>query len=321
MKSIAAIRTSFLDRLTGPGLPFGRLGFRRMLWGYVFLLIPFAYLVAVRFIPTIIALNMSFREWSILSPVRTWVGLENFQTLIHDDRFYASLRNTLTIAAIAVPVQIGLSLGISLLLERIPRFRGLFRLIYFVPFMTVLPAVARVWRWAYVPEIGTFNHILTALGLPSQPFLQSPDQALNSIIAVIIWQSLGFAVVITLAGLNQIPREFYEAAELDGASSWQRLWNITLPLLNASLVFLAITLTIGALQTFTLVFIITSGSSAGHDLGGPLNSTRTLVLHIYDYAFKRYQMGYASAVTVVLLVLTMALAVLQLTLLTRKVEY
>jgi multiple sugar transport system permease protein len=294
-----------------------------MLWGYVFLAIPFGYLVAVRFIPTVMALNMSFREWSILSPVRTWVGVENFVTLWGDTRFWASLRNTLIIAAIAVPIQIVLSLGISLLLERITHLKSLYRLIYFVPFMTVLPAVARVWRWAYVPEVGTFNAILRSLGLPPQPFLQSPDQALFAIIVVIIWQSLGFAIVITLAGLNQIPTVYYEAAELDGANAWQRLWNVTLPLLNSSLVFLAITLTIGALQTFTLVFIMTGGGSgsAGHDLGGPLDSTRTLVLHIYDYAFKRYQMGYASSVTVVLLVLTMALAVLQLTLLSRKVEY
>jgi multiple sugar transport system permease protein len=302
-------------------LPFNRLGFRRMLWGYVFLAIPFAYLLVVRFIPTFMALNMSFREWSILSPVRTWVGFENFIALWADERFWASLRNTLVIAAIAVPIQIVLSLGISLLLERITRLKSLYRLIYFVPFMTVLPAVARVWRWAYVPEVGTFNLILRSLGIPPQPFLQSPDQALFAIIVVVIWQSLGFAVVITLAGLNQIPKVFYEAAELDGANAWQRLRHVTLPLLNASLVFLAITLTIGALQTFTLVFIMTSGTSAGHDLGGPLNSTRTLVLHIYDHAFKRYEMGYASAVTVVMLGLTMLLAVLQLTILTRKVEY
>jgi multiple sugar transport system permease protein len=187
--------------------------------------------------------------------------------------------------------------------------------------MTVLPAVARVWRWAYVPEVGTFNAILHWLGLPTQPFLQNPKQALLAVIVVVIWHGLGFAVVITLAGLNQIPRIYYEAAELDGASPWQRLWHVTLPLLNTSLVFLAVTLTIGALQTFTLVFVMTSGTSAGHDLGGPLNSTRTLVLHIYDHAFKRYEMGYASAITVVMLVMMMALTLLQLGVLNRRVEY
>jgi multiple sugar transport system permease protein len=292
---------------------------RRMLWGYVFLLVPFGYLLIVRIIPTFISLNMSLRHWSVLSPDRTWVGLDNFVRLASDDRFWFSLRNTLAIAAIAVPTQILLALGISLLLNRITRFRGLFRLIYFVPFMTVLPAVARVWRWAYVPEIGTINVLLQVFGLPTQPFLQSPKQALYAIIAVIIWQGLGFAVVITLAGLNQIPRVFYEAAELDGASAWQQLRHITVPLLNTTLVFLAITLTIAALQTFTLVFIMQSGS--GHDLGGPLNSTRTLVLHIYDYGFKRYEMGYASAITVVMLVIMMVFAITQITLLNRRIEY
>ncbi len=300
---------------------FFTLGRRRMLWGYLFLAAPFAYLLIVRLIPTGISLNMSLHQWSVLSPARPWVGLDNFARLAADERFWASLRNTLLIAVIAVPAQITLALGISLMLNRITRFRSAYRLIYFIPFMTVLPAVARVWRWIYVPEIGSLNVLLQMLGLPTQPFLSSPRQALYAIIVVIIWQGLGFAVVITLAGLNQIPRVFYEAAELDGAGAWDQLRHITIPLLNTSLVFLAITLTIGALQTFTLVFIMQSGSSAGHDLGGPLNSTRTLVLHIYDYGFKRYEMGYASAATVVMLGLMMVFSIGQLALLNRRIEY
>ncbi|NIM94016.1 MAG: ABC transporter permease subunit [Anaerolineales bacterium] len=294
------------------------LGQRRMLWGYVFLLIPFGYLVVVRFIPTFLSLNMSFREWSILNPQKTWVGLDNFIQLAGDVRFWKSLGNNFTIALIAVPIQIFLSLGIALLLNRIVKFRGLFRLIYFIPFMTVTPAVARVWRWAYVPQIGTFNTILRSLGLPEQPFLLSTEQALYSVIAVIIWQSIGFAVVIMLAGLNQIPKVYYEAAELDGANAWQILRHVTIPLINTSIVFLAITLTIGALQTFTLVFLFSPSSS---QLGGPLDATRTLVLHIYDYGFKRYEFGYAAAMTVVMLVLMVSLSLIQLRVLAKRIEY
>jgi multiple sugar transport system permease protein len=147
-----------------------------MLWGYLFLAIPFAYLVIVRFIPTLLALNMSFRRWSVLSPVKTWVGLDNFAKLIADERFWISLKNTFTIAIIAVPIQVILGLGIALLLHRIVKFRGIYRLIYFIPFMTVLPAVARVWRWAYAAEIGIFNTILQAIGLPGPPFAEPrPD--------------------------------------------------------------------------------------------------------------------------------------------------
>ncbi|NIM94018.1 MAG: ABC transporter permease subunit [Anaerolineales bacterium] len=295
------------------------LGTRRMLWGYVFLFIPFAYLTIVRFIPTFLSLNMSFREWSILSPVKTWVGIDNFVRLVADERFWIALRNNFTIALIAVPLQVVFSLAIAILLHRIVRFRGIFRLIYFVPFMTVIPAIARVWRWAYAPQIGTFNTILQSLGLPTQPFLTSPDQALYSIIAVVIWQSIGFAVVIMLAGLNQIPRVYYEAAELDGANFWQRLRHVTIPLMNTAIVFLTITLTIGALQTFTLVFIM--AEAGGHDLGGPLNSTRTLVIHIYDHGFKRYEFGYAAAITVVMLLLMIGLAIFQIRVLSRRVEY
>jgi multiple sugar transport system permease protein len=185
--------------------------------------------------------------------------------------------------------------------------------------MTVIPAIARVWRWAYAPQVGTFNTILQMIGLPSQPFLTSPDQALYSIIAVIIWQSIGFAVVIMLAGLNQIPRVYYEAAELDGASFWQRLRHITIPLMNTAIVFLTITLTIGALQTFTLVFIM--AEAGGHDLGGPLNSTRTLVIHIYDHGFRRYEFGYAAAITVVMLLMMISLTIFQIRLLSRRIEY
>jgi multiple sugar transport system permease protein len=289
-----------------------------MLWGYLFLLVPFGYLIVVRFIPTFLSLNMSFREWSILNPQKTWVGLGNFVQLAADVRFWKSLSNNFTIALIAVPIQIFVGLGIALLLNRIVRFRGLFRLIYFIPFMTVMPAVARVWRWAYVPQIGTFNSILEAVGLPKQPFLQSPQQALYCVILVIIWQSIGFAVVIMLAGLNQIPKVFYEAAELDGASPWQVLRHITIPLLNTSIVFLAITLTISALQTFTIVFLF---SPASAHLGGPLDATRTLVIHIYDYGFKRYEFGYAAAMTVVMLGLMVTLSLLQLRLLARRIEY
>ncbi len=289
-----------------------------MLWGYVFLFIPFAYLAAVRFIPTFMSLNMSLREWSILNPDKIWVGFDNFARLIEDARFWKSLGNNFKIALVAVPVQITLALFIAILLNRITKARGIFRLIYFIPFMTVLPAVGRVWKWAYVPEIGTFNLILQSLGLPEQPFLQSVDQALPSVILVIIWQSIGFAVVIMLAGLNQIPKVYYEAAELDGASPWQRLWNITIPLLNTSIVFLTITLTISALQTFTLIFLFADYSS---HLGGPLDATRTLVIHVYEYGFRRYEMGYAAAMTVVMLLIMMILTVIQIRVLSRRVEF
>lgn len=289
-----------------------------MLWGYVFLLIPFGYLILVRFIPTFLSLNMSFREWSILNPAQPWVGMNNYVRLLSDARFLSSLQNNFVIALIAIPIQIFIGLGAALLLNRIIKFQSLYRLIYFIPFMTVLPAVARVWKWAYAPQVGTFNMILRSFGLPQQPFLQSTDQALYAVITVIIWQSMGFAVVIMLAGLNQIPRVFYEVADLDGANYWQTLRYITIPLLNTSIVFLVIILTIGALQTFTLVFLFSPNNT---DLGGPLDSMRTLVLHIYDHAFKRLEFGYASSMTVVMLIIMMMLTIIQIRFLNRKVEY
>jgi multiple sugar transport system permease protein len=296
---------------------------QRIMWGYIFLFIPLAYLLAVRIFPTILALNMSFREWSILSPIKLWVGLDNFRQLIQDARFWKSLQNTLIIVILAVPIQVILGLGFALLLNQITKLRSLYRLIYFIPFMTVVPAVARVWQWAYAPEVGMVNHILQFFNLPTQPFLLSPNQALYSIIVVIIWQGLGFSIVIMLAGLNQIPKVYYEAAELDGASSWKMLRYITVPLLNNSLVFLSIILTISALQTFTLVFVMSgsAGYGGGHTLGGPLDATRTLVIHIYDYAFRQMEMGYASAMTMVLLVLMLIITYFQIRVMSRRVEF
>ena len=295
------------------------LSHRRMMWAYIFLLLPFAYLTAVRYIPTFVSLNMSLRQWSVLSPAKPWVGLDNFTRLIGDARFYKVLRNTLTIAAISVPAQIVLSFVVANLLNRVTHLRGLYRLLYFVPFMTMGTAVARVWKMAYVPHVGTFNTALGLLGLPPQPFLQSPEQALYCVILVVIWQSMGWATVIMLAGLNQIPGVFYEAAQLDGASSRQMLWHITIPLLNPTFVFLLITATIHAVQVFTLPFMLSS--DMGHNPGGPLDATRTLVLHIYDYGFRRYEMGYAAATTVFMLAMMIVLSLAQLRLASRQVEY
>ena len=294
------------------------LGQKRMMWGYIFLLVPFAYLTCVRFAPAFVSLNMSFRKWSVLSPAKPWVGLDNYIRLAGDQRFPKVLGNTLTVAAITVPLEIVVSFGVALLLSRINRFRGVYRLLYFVPFMTMGSAVARVWRMVYAPEVGILNVLLRSVGLPQQRFMFSQDQALYCVMMVMIWAGMGWCVVIMLAGLKQIPAVFYESAQLDGASPIQMLRYITVPLLNPTIVFLIITLTISAVRVFTLVFLM---GTAGHNLGGPLDATRTLVLHIYDYGFIRYDMGYASAMTVVMLAMMVILSLVQLRLTSRQVKY
>ncbi len=173
-----------------------------------------------------------------------------------------------------------------------------------------------MWNWLYAPQTGLINQMLAAVGLPMQPFLNSPDQALPSIAAVAVWRGLGFAIIIFLAGLQQIPEMYYEAAKIDGANRLQMFWRITLPLLNSVIVYLAVLGAISFLRMFDLVQNMTFQGR-----GGPLKSTTTVVLEVYNEGFASYNMGYAAALTVILFFLILVITVIQLRLLTRRVEY
>jgi multiple sugar transport system permease protein len=215
-----------------------------------------------------------------------------------------------------VPTGLILALGIALALNRVRRFAGLFRTVYFIPFVTSLVAVSWVWRWLLQPQRGSINEVIGLLGIPPQPFLQSTSQALPSIVAVNVWHDLGFQIVIFLAGLQAVPETYYEAARLDGAGRLALFRYITLPLLNPTLVFLAVTSTISSLQVFTQV-----QNMSAQGTGGPLNSTLSLVLYVYQKAFGgAYQMGYAAAMTVILFGLILIVTLIQLRLLSRRYE-
>jgi multiple sugar transport system permease protein len=294
-----------------------RLSQRRALTAYLLLAVPLAFFILVRIVPTLSALQVAFYQWDMLSDTRPFVGLDNFQRLPGDAAFRAAMGNTLKYLALGVPTGLILALAIALALNRVKRLAGLFRTVYFIPFVTSLVAVSWVWRWLYQPQRGSLNVLLGLVGIPAQPFLQSTSQALPSIVAVNVWHDLGFQVVIFLAGLNAIPDVYYEAARLDGAGRWAVFRHITLPLLNPTIVFLAVTTAISSLQVFTQV-----QNMSAQGTGGPLNSTLSLVLYVYQKAFGgAYQMGYASAMTVVLFVLILAVTLIQLRLLTRHYEY
>jgi multiple sugar transport system permease protein len=290
---------------------------RRALTAYVFLLVPLAFFLVIRLLPTLSAFQVAFYDWDMLSDERPFVGLSNFQRLAADQAFQAALANTLKYVLLGVPIGLILALGIALALTRVRHLAGLFRTIYFVPFITSLVAVSWVWRWLYQPQRGSINELLGLVGIPAQPFLQSTSQALPSIVAVNVWHDLGFQIVIFLAGLHAIPDIYYEAARLDGAGQWGMFRHITLPLLNPTIVFLAVTSAISSLQVFAQI-----QNMSAQGTGGPLNSTLSLVLYVYQKAFGgAYQMGYASAMTVVLFALILVVTVVQLRLLTRRYEY
>lgn len=300
----------------GPAWPRLRLGQRRALWAYTFLLVPLAFFLAIRLAPAASSLWISLHEWNIISPEKPFVGLRNFQTLLADARFGKAALNTVRYVLLGIPLQIALGLALALLLQRINRFRGLFRALYFMPFITPIVAAAWVWQWMYSQHVGPLNQILVALGLPAQPFLRSPAQALEAIVAMIVWQYLGFQIVIFLAGLEAIPRVYYEAAEVDGASRWQAFRAVTVPLLNPTLVFSVVYSTIVYLQLFTQVLNMTF-----QDQGGPLASTLTLVLYVFQLGFQRFKMGEAAAATAVLFAVILIITLLQMKFLSKPVEY
>lgn len=286
---------------------------RRWLWAYAFLLLPVIFFLSIRIGPTFYAFWMSLHKWDPIAIDRPYIGLDNFRTLVDDKVFWKSMRNTWTYVLVGVPVSMGLSLLIALGLQRLARYVGFYRVLYFAPFVTSLVAVGWVWRWMYMPN-GLFNKAAGQIGLGPFGFLNQPDTALYSILAMTIWQGLGFQVVIFLAGLESIPSIYHEAATVDGASSWQTFRSITFPLLNPTLVFLTVTSVISYLQVFTQIRAM---SSAG--TGGPLNSTISIVLYVYQQAFQSMpsKMGYAAAMTVVLFLMILVITIIQLKVLTR----
>jgi len=291
---------------------FGRLtlAHKQAVWAWTFLALPIAYFVVVRFWPAIDAFSLSLSHWNLVGP-RQFAGLANYRRMVQDPVFWQVLGNTFEYLLLGLPVSLLLAFVVAYHLDRFRHGQGLLRALYFLPHLTTATAMAWVWRWLYQPApVGLFNGLLSLVGIAQQPFLRSTTQALPAVLVPAIWAALGFQIVIFMAGLKAIPRSYYEAADIDGAGGWQILREITLPLLLPSFVFLMITTSIGLLRIFDLVYNITAQGD-----GGPLNATKPLVLAIYQSAFARMDMGYASAQTVMLFVILLALSLLQMRLL------
>jgi multiple sugar transport system permease protein len=293
---------------------------RKVLWAYIFLAIPIVFFLYIRIYPTLFAFQMSAYDWNPLAAEQRYVGLENYQTLFSElgtpgSTTQAAFGNTAKYVVLGMPIQLVLALLVALMLNEIRFMVGVYRVMFFLPFVTSTIAISWVFRWLYQPRIGLFNVLLEAFSLPQQPFLRSTDQALYSIMAVVIWQGLGFAVIIFLAGLKQIPRVYYEAAKVDGANRWQSFWKITFPLLNPVIVYLVVLQSIGFLRMFAEVLAMSPQGD-----GGPLNSTTTVVLRVYREAFQSLNMGYASTLTVALFAIIMVITIIQLRVLRRDIE-
>ena len=293
---------------------------RKVLWAYIFLAIPIVFFAYIRIYPAFFAFQMSLYDYNPLAAEQPYVGMENYEDLwkeLNKRRSVtkASFQNTVNYVLLGVPVQLCLALAVALMLNEIRFLSTPYRILFFLPYVTSTIAIAWVFRMLYQPQFGFFNVMLQLLSLPQQPFLNSPQQALPSVLALVVWQGMGFSVIIFLAGLKQIPRTYYEAAEVDGASRWHTFRYITLPLLNPSIVFLLVLQTISFLRMFAPVVAMTVQGR-----GGPLDATTTVVLRVYREAFQSFNMGYASAMTVVLFVVILIVTIIQLRFTTRSIN-
>ena len=277
------------------------------LWAWAFLAVPSVFYVVIRFWPTLHAFWLSLTDWNLVGQPQ-FIGLANYAKMVDDPVFWQVFGNTFKYLILGTPLSIVLAFIIAYLLDPIRFCHGLIRALYFIPFLTTAVAMAWVWRWFYQPvPVGVFNNVMASMGLAQQPFLRSTTQALPAILAPAIWAGLGFQIVIFLAGLRAIPETYYEAARIDGAGRWRILFEITIPLLRPTFVFLVVVSSIGFLRIFDQVYNMTPDGD-----GGPLNSTKPMVLYIYKTAFDSFDMGYATAQTVVLFLVLLAITMLQL---------
>ncbi|MGQ0539921.1 MAG: carbohydrate ABC transporter permease [Gemmatimonadaceae bacterium] len=249
------------------------------------------------FLPIAAAFVLSFTDFDIYAigdPRNArFVGLRNYLRLLDTPLFWKALGNTFYFALVGGPLTIAVSLGAALLLNhRLAGLRGLFRTVYFAPFITTLVAVAIVWRYLFHTRYGLVNYALGSLGIDPVDWLGDPTWAMPAIIVMAVWKNFGYNMLIFIAGLQNIPAELYEAAELDGANAWQRFRNVTFPMLAPTFLFVGVVTMIGYFQLFAEPYVMTAG--------GPLRSTTSVVLLMYEEGFRWWRMGFAAAVAFVL---------------------
>ena len=270
---------------------------------------PFVISVLVFFIgPLIVAFILSFKQYSLLDQTTILgaknVGLGNYIKVFKDPIFLKALKNTFIFSIGAVPLQLIIALLLALVVDSKIKAKAFFRVAYYIPTLTSAVAVSMIFLFLFKKD-GAFNGILSIFGVNGRSWFNDPNFALIAIILMAVWSSVGVYMIIFLSGLQEIPQTVYEAAEIDGANKYQRFFRITLPLIKPTFFFNLVVSTIGTLQMFDQSYIISGGS------GGPLDSTMTVVLYLYNKGFKDFEMGYASAIAFVLFAILFALTIIQ----------
>jgi len=261
------------------------------------------------FIPVVASLFMSFTDFDIyslgdISKVR-FVGFKNYIELFKHPLFWKALGNTAYFVFIGGPLSIFVSLMAALLINsKMLKFKSFFRLAYFLPVVTTLVAIAIVWRYVYHPEFGLMNYFLRIFGIKPVDWLGDPRFAMPAIILMAVWKNFGYNMIIFTAGLQNIPGELYEASWIDGANKWKQFIHVTLPLLSPTTLFVSITTMIGYFQLFAEPYVMTQG--------GPLNSTLSIVLLMYNEGFKWWKMGYSASIAFTLFFIVLIITLIQL---------
>jgi ABC-type sugar transport system permease subunit len=248
-------------------------------------------------------LFLSLNSWNLIG-ARSFVGLENYSRALGDEVFWIALRNTAVYAIIVVIPLTSVALLLAVLVNQKLPLVGVFRSAYYLPVVTSISVIAIIWAFTFVPRPdGPVNYLIGLVGMPAQDWLINPDEALPTVALMGIWSTAGYYMILWLAGLQNVPEELEEAARIDGAGRWQVFWNVTVPMLKPTTIFIVMIATIGALQVFGAAYVLTGG--------GPVHATTTIVYYIWQAAFGTYQMGYGASVSVILFGIVLGIALLQ----------
>jgi multiple sugar transport system permease protein len=320
-----------------PALPaardrLARLGIGGQLPAAIILLFPAMLILGIfHFFPLIYAFYISLHKWRFVD--QGFVGLQNYQAALTSDALWSSLANTMFFVLMVVPTTMVLALILAVMLFQRVRFLSIYRTIYFLPYITSSVAAAGVWAWIFNPTYGIANEFLRSFGIGPQGWLQDPEgilgrvaqhfglplpgwahgpsMALVAIAIMTVWSYLGFEIVIFLVGLGNVPGELYEAARVDGASAWQLMRKISIPLLAPSIVLVSVVTTIGSFQEFNRIYQMSTQANVGSRPGGPLGSTQTLVMLVYNEFYSSLHVGYGAAIAFILFAILLALSLVQ----------
>ncbi|GAB2676738.1 carbohydrate ABC transporter permease [Paenibacillus thermoaerophilus] len=283
----------------------GKLRLKEELAGWLFVGPMLIGVTVLTLIPIVATFFLSFTDWNFVAGLDglKMAGFDNFTKLFRDEVFLKSLRNN-AIFLLTVPVYMALALLLAVLINKRVYFKSFFKVVYFMPYISSVVAVAIVWQVLFHPSSGPVNQFLRSIGFNQPPmWIADPNWALVSVMMISVWISIGFNLIVYLAGLQSIPRDLYEAADIDGAGGWAKFTNITLPMLSPTSFFLLVTGIISSFKVFDLIATLTQG--------GPARSTSVMVWYLYETAFVNLRIGYASSIAAILFLCVLAITGLQ----------